>query len=195
MPYRNKLALLATMLAVSVPLIFLGLRPGHIVAISIQPRNEGQLRVLCRERLTPVSGAGVAFFDFQASSDLPSGNRLQLQIRPDAEPNFYPQRQPYVVDNGIVTGVAELGSRDWPLKQDESFTFRVVDASGKSVLDGRIEARVQPTLNVNHWIIIAIGVFASVIQIVVVFWPVPDDRVQPRPKGKDAQGKGYRSLG
>jgi hypothetical protein len=168
---RNKIALLATVAVVSVPLVAVGLRPGYLVAISIQPRSEEQLRVLCKESLTPIDGSGVAFFDFRASTNLPTGGKLQLQIRPDADPTFHQQRYSYSIDNGMVAGVAELGSVDWPLLQDEGYTFRVIDANGSSVLDGRIVARAHPLLNANQWLIIAVGVLASVIQIVVTFWP------------------------
>lgn len=170
-PNRNELALLATLAVVSAPLLFVGLRPAYLVTISIQPRSEAQLQVLCKESLTRVDGAGVAFFDFLASTDLPTGGRLQLMIRPVVDPEFHIQRILYPIDGGMVAGVAQLGSRDYPLRQDESYTFRVVDTAGRAVLDGHISARVHPVLGASQWLIVAIGILASVIQILVAFWP------------------------
>lgn len=174
-PNRNKLALLATLAAVSAPLLVVGLRPAYLATVSIQPRSEAQLQVLSKESLTRVDGAGVAFFDFLASTDLPTGGMLQLLIRPVADPEFHPQRNSYPIDGGMVEGVAELGSRDYPLRQDEDYAFRVVDSDGKSVLAGHIFASVHPILDASQWLIVAIGILASVIQIVVAFWPRPTE--------------------
>lgn len=172
MRIRNA-AIGATALLVTAPLVWFGLAPIYIVQILIQPTAEIEAQVLAKEVLTQQGSGGVVFFDFAARLKDSAIERVVLEIRPEAERTFYRQGDGYRVDDGVATGVAQLGSPEWPLKRDERYTFRLVVPPNRSILDGKIIAKVHPVAGGSPALVVAIGVLASVLQVLSVFAPRP----------------------
>lgn len=169
---RNKIALLATALFVTLPLVVLSFDSKYLAAISLQPVSEEKAQVPCKSTLTEVDGSGRAFFDFRSTVLGAVDEVLFLEIRAIAERDYRRQGDGYkVVRGGMVSGIAELGSIEWPLRGDEEYRFRLVDGRGSSVLDGTILARVYSVDRPQRSAVVAIGVLASILQILVTFWP------------------------
>src|SRR5262245_45979174 len=165
---RNKYALLGTALFITFPLIIFGVRAKYLVAVAFQPKSETDAQILCKDTLTEVDGAGIAHLDFCVL--LPSSNApLFLEVRPVPEGRYYRQEGEYKTARGTACGVMRLGSQQWPLHQNEEYAFRLVDQKGATTLDGTIIARVHSVAGVPHWVLLAIGVLASVLQILAAF--------------------------
>jgi hypothetical protein len=156
---------LLTALLITMPLMYFSIRPVYLVEVVTQPTSEARAQVLSKQVLTRPDGNGVIFFDFRALVGSASGERLYLEIRPDTEPTFYRQGDGYRIINGVAEGVAQLNSPKWPVHQDENYTFRLIDASGAPWLEGAILARVHALSGTAPWLIGAIGLLASVLQI------------------------------
>lgn len=84
---------------------------------------------------------------------------------------YYRQGVGYKVIEGTVSGVVQLGSKQWPLRQDEQYYFRLVDSKERTFIEGRIMAKVYPVAGISRPAILLIGLFASILQIIVTIWP------------------------
>lgn len=164
--------LIATALLVSAPLIYLSVRPAYFVDIFVQPDSEAQAQVLSRRILARADDNGVVFFDFRAVVESPLISRVFLEIRPAAEPNYYPQWKDGVpVVKRVASGVAQLGSPKWPLHQDEQYMFRLVDPNRAPLVEGAVTANAHAVSGASPWLLAAIGLVASVVQLLSVLWP------------------------
>ena len=171
---RNVVALVLTALCVTGPLAFFGYRPIYLADISILPSSETQAQLYSKSAFTRADDDGVAFFDFRAAVPSATTQVVFLEVRPAAEPKFYRQGNGFRIAGGVAAGVGQLGSKQWPLHQDEQYTFRLVDSSGASFMDGKIIAKVHAVAGSSQLTILLIGFFASVLQIVVTIWPKRD---------------------
>lgn len=166
--------ILVMALLVTAPLLWFSWRPLYLVEVLIQPTSEARGQILVRQILTKADGNGVVFFDFRALVGSDVGEFLFLEIRPAAEAKFYRQGDGYRVVDRIVSGVAQLGHPDWPVHQDEKYTFRLVATGGIPLLDGTILAKAHPISGTSPWVLAAIGLLASVIEILRALWlPTP----------------------
>ncbi len=168
---RNVVALVLMAIFVTIPLAYFGLRPIYLTEISVQERSSHNTRLVSNVSFTRTDDNGVVYFDFQAFTNEPNAKLLYFEIRPAVEPKFYRQGAGYKVVEGMVSGVAQLGSKQWPLHQDEQYYFRLVDSKERILIEGRIMAKVYPVAGISQMAILLIGFFASILQIIVTIWP------------------------
>jgi len=141
----------------------------YLVEITLQADAESYARLIARD-LSTRSIDGVALFEFQAEVFDPRVVQVALDIRPGPDPNFY--RQQCGVANSVVRCVAQIGSASFRLVDDQDYWFRLVqttgDVSGSSgeLLFGKMVARVTRLARVDQWVLVMVGLLASVIQIV-----------------------------
>ena len=158
------------------PSFYLSARPVYLIDILVQPISESQVYVLSKRALTRAGSNGVAFFDFRALLVDPSKvDRVFLEIRPASERTYYPQWEDgATVVNGLVSGVAQLGAPQWPLHQDEQYEFRLLDQTKAHLVEGTIIARANAISGTSPWLLAAIGLVASIVQLLSVLWPWGD---------------------
>jgi hypothetical protein len=105
----------------------------------------------------------------------PDINQVQLYIRPTTVKASFGQGA-WRVQRGVVRGVVELGSSDWPLEEDESYSFRLASADDddRTLAEGTIIARVSDLAVRPGGALLWIGLLASLIQILqtafLIFW-------------------------
>jgi hypothetical protein len=175
--HRNSLALLLTVLFVTIPLSCLSLNPDYYAKITIQPLSEAKIQVVNKEVFTRLDGGGAASFVFMANilydKDLyhNPNNTVLLEIKPESSNIFYKQGDGYSAIDGNIIGIACLGSKQWPLHKNEQYEFRLTNTNGACLLYGKIMANVYTVASCNHWVLLVISIFASILQIAVTFWP------------------------
>jgi hypothetical protein len=148
---------------VTGPLLYWASHPLRVVEVYLQPLPGGRI-VLPRTVAVTRSDGRVAYVDWYGETLDNTIERVTLEIHPDTHPTFI-QVGTYDVRNGEVRGVLPLGSQEWPLVEDARYTFRLVDSNGRVVLEGRILADVTTVAGGDQSAIAAIGLLASVIQI------------------------------
>lgn len=170
---RSSIGLLAAIIALSTPIIYLEMHPKYFATVSLAPNIKPSVTLQLTQAFVRVDGYGRAFFQFRASSLNSKNEQLALGIRPDSEPNFYQQKNCCSSDaNGTISGIAQLGVSEYPLHQDEQYDFQLSDSSDPktTILDGKIIVVVYRLMDSERWIILAIGIVASMIHIVDWVW-------------------------
>jgi hypothetical protein len=167
-------SLVLTLTLVTLPLTFLRFKSERVIEITIAPISSPGATVICHFAFARVS-SGPALFEFCAELFDPDIDKVQLYIRPTRLKTSFGQGT-WRVQRGAVRGVAELGSSDWPLEEDESYSFRLAtaDDDDRTLAEGTIIARVSD-LAVHHGgALLWIGLLASLIQIFqtafLIFW-------------------------
>jgi hypothetical protein len=151
--------------AITTPLVWTAVRGQRLVEIYVLPASEDAVRITCKSLIARTTD-GVASFDFCAEVVDPRVKDVVLSIRRAQDLNFRDQ-EGFPTQDGHVHGVVHLGLTGAPLTGDETDAFRLVDRSGGDVLlDGQIVARVSELVEGPRWFILAIGLLASIIQIV-----------------------------
>jgi len=175
---RNRIAMLAMLMficAVSFPFIYIELHPTVYAEITLVADDDSAFGVhLEQPPLCLVDGSGVATFLFRARTDNPSGDSLKLKIFPNGASEWFLQRDFCTVSSGIIIGKAQLGSPKYPLTKPSDYAFRLEDASAAPVITGRIITRIHRYADGPWWATAVLGIFASVAQLVTLFWRNPD---------------------
>ncbi len=166
--YRN-LAVVATVILVTLPLLYFSLRPVYMVDISIQPTILRGVMLFSRNIHTKPNNNGVVFFDVDGYVENPSISRVMFSLKPASDRIWYAQGE-YEVSKGIFLGTAQLGSEEWPVRHDEQQSFRLISSDSTLLSQGNLFTRVQPVAGADQWLIAAIGLLASVLQILSFFF-------------------------
>lgn len=169
----HKFIVFATVILVTIPLLYLSLRPVYIVHISIQPRMLKGVTLLSSKITTQPDGDGVVFFDMAGHVEDSSIFQVIFSIRPSTVNKWYSQGS-YDVSKGVFWGTAQLGSVEWPVIHDEQYSFRLSSNNDALLSAGDILVRVERIAGTNQWLIGVIGVVASLLQIFSFF--VGDNR-------------------
>jgi hypothetical protein len=113
-----------------------------------------------------VDSVGRAFIEFRAILPTAKNAKFELGLRPQAEPITYVQDQCCSSNSeGIISGILQLGSKQYPLHQDERYSF-VLMQSKERVMQGEILSRAYKLADANYWFLLLVGIVASAIQIV-----------------------------
>jgi hypothetical protein len=159
-------AALATFCA---PIIYMNLHGTYIADIQFSVPTKTvtpNISIIQLEYYVPVDGVGRAFFTFHATAQKYRNNTLDLYIKPLATSTPYKQDDCCRVDDGgELSGRAQLGSPDYPLHQDEKYEFALQSNDTKVALQGTLSATVLKLADKDNWLVLALGVAASVITI------------------------------
>jgi hypothetical protein len=167
-------SLVLTLALVTLPLTFLRFKSERVVEITIAPISSPGATVICHSAIARVS-RGPALFEFCAELFDADIDKVQLYIRPIMLRTSFGQGV-WRVQRGVVREVAELGSSDWPLEEDESYSFRLASAddNDRTLAEGMIIARVSDLAVHPGSALLWIGLLASLIQIFqtafLMFW-------------------------
>lgn len=113
-----------------------------------------------------VETSGTPTFNLRMKSSNPNNSGLYLWLQPQEERTTYPQG-PATILNDDVSWPVSFGSRFWPVKQDEAYSFKVTDKGGQNVLAlGDVDARVHAVGIGWLWTGSFISTLASVLQII-----------------------------
>ena len=168
MRLRRTYLVLATALLVTGPLLYLALSPINLINIEVRPLQSKGARILSADIVIRSKTASIIFFDFRALVESPSTAKVKLSIRPSSESTWYQQTE-YDVRDSFVLGTAQLGSKDYPVKHTEHYSYRLEAPDGTLLSDGRIEAAVDQIAGGEGWVLAGIGLFASLLQILSTF--------------------------
>lgn len=169
MKISRSLLLCFTALLVTLPLLYLALNPVYIVHINIQPNILKGIQLTCKDIITQPDGNGVVYFDVRGNIQDRSLTKVQMLIRPYPENKRYPLSADFTVSDGYLIGTAQLGSSEWPVYKDEKYTFQIKTIDGVLLSEGNLLATVKPIAGGDRWLIIGIGLLASILQILSIF--------------------------
>jgi hypothetical protein len=161
---KRNLAILGTALLVTSPLCCFGLRPTLLVEVLVEPTSGSQGQAVTRRVVTQPDSNGVVFWELRVQLPKPAQD-VQLELRPETERRFYRQSPGVPLSDGVLAFVVQLGSPEWPVRDDQRYSFRFMSSDGESLLDGEVLARVRPIAGSTPWVVASIGLLASVLQI------------------------------
>ena len=154
--------LLVVPVLVTAPLVYSVLTAPRIVEVIISPSSEDKVRISPKSVYTKATD-GAAYFDFSAELRDESAAEVLLRIRPVEIRESFDTR--CITQDWHVRCLTQLGSAQWPLSATHDYSFQLVRIDSDQVLtEGRIVARVDAITAEPPWLIVAVGVLASVIQ-------------------------------
>jgi hypothetical protein len=138
----------------------------------------------------------MVFVDFKALAQTRTDSLFLLEVRPMFERLPRRQLECCRVQGGLAAGVVELGSSEWPLRHDQEYTFGLTALDGSLISDGKVITKVHAIATLPPWILVFLGVLASIIQILQVGlgWN-PDSRTPQRRERTSRQHRARSSSG
>jgi hypothetical protein len=134
------------------------------VTITAGPGSSGT--IVSPHDLVKVDGIGRAYVEFHALLPTAKGMNLELGVRPQTEAITYFQNYCCSSNSeGVVSGIVQLGSKEYPLHQDERYSF-VLTQSKEQVMQGEILSRAYKLADAGYWPLLLVSILASAIQIV-----------------------------
>lgn len=144
----------------------------YVVDVTVQSRQLKDV-VLTSTTISGIKPAAQGFvvFDFLGGiTRSVAGLRLNIHSARDSTWHSQPCCQ---ISGGSFFGTAQLGSQQWPLREDEWYTFQLLAQPGDIVLaEGTIHAGVTAVQTTPSWvrrILMWLAVLATVAQVVQVF--------------------------
>lgn len=162
----HKIIVIAAAAFVTAPLLYYAMHPVHIVHIFMQPKILNGMTLFSNKIITRPDSNGIVFFDMDGYIEDPSIIRIIISIKPCSKPDWY-EGNYSKVPRGIFLGTARLGTAQWPVTNDEEseYSYKLVSSDGILLSQGNILARVETVAGGNQLLIVAIGLLASVLQI------------------------------
>lgn len=167
-PRKRRYILLLISALVTTPLIWKSLSPNKLIKIQVQPQQNDAVNILPLETSLHTTINSPIFFEFVASIDDPSIERVNLCIRPSDEQVCY-QQKGFSISNGQVSGIAQLGSQEYPVVKPEHYTYKLYTIDNNILSNGKINVDVNRVVESEIWLITGIGLFASIVQILSMF--------------------------
>ena len=165
-PRFRHIIILAAAMMITISLVWFAFSSANLILIQIKPQFQGSgIHVLSTDTLLRSSHPSEVYIDIRAFLEDESISTLKLYIRPFVTPNWYYQGE-NDVSEGFASATAQLGSPAFPVTGSEQYTYRLTSADGTLLSEGEIATSVEQVAGSERWIIICIGIFASVIQIV-----------------------------
>ncbi len=169
MKVSRPIYILLTAMLITLPLFYFSLKPKLFVRVLINSEKNDNITILTTDQLTEADGEGKAFGHFKAIVSDMSINLVYLKIRPVAEEKYYIQGDGYWVDNGLVINTFQLGSKEYPIRKNESYYYKIEDQSGRTLSHGQISSEARQTVGVESELLAFLGILALVLQILSVF--------------------------
>jgi len=170
MKTKDKAITLALSVVAAGVIAWLSLGGSIFAVISLTARDTSRARLLEPQRLAMADGNGVVHFVFAAEVPDVQTARLFLDVLPIQEGRVQTQGQGFAVDGTTVHGMVQLGSPEWPVRGSELYSFTLRDASGHTFLKGDISVQAYPLAAPGADFAMFIGLLASVLQVVQLFW-------------------------
>jgi hypothetical protein len=175
---RNVVIIVLTAVFITLPLAYFALKPTYFAEILLSQQAQSVVQIQSKKTFTKVDGDGRAFFEFRASTSLANGSKVTFEIKPDADPQYHPQGKGFKVDNGMIVGICQLASKEWPLHQNEKYIFHIVNVNQQEIMHGEIIAMVYSIAGSSQLVIGFIGLLASILQIIQALWQ-PKEQIAP----------------
>ena len=90
---------------------------------------------------------------------------IKMEISPDEENKWYLQGTGYRVIDSVFIGKFQLGSKEWPMKKNQHYLFRLTSDNGQLLAQGEIDARVHKIYGTESILLIFVTLLASIVQI------------------------------
>jgi hypothetical protein len=125
-----------------------------LVEVAMEANTMQGVTLLGSEGLFRPDSDGVVHIRVVGTYADPSVTRLQLDIRPVLDAEWFPQTC-CDVSAGTFSGAAQLGSPEFPVTSAETYEFRLTSTvTGLDVVTGTIKATPQPVVEVPPWLTI-----------------------------------------
>jgi len=119
--------------------------------------------------ITPDSD-GIVNFNLMGTVENSSINLVKFEISPNEEGKWYLQTGGYRVIDKTFIGKAQLGSKEYPMKKDQYYSFRLLTQDNETLLaQGTITAKVNKMYGTSSHLLIFVTLLASVLQIISYF--------------------------
>ena|SRR3989304_1973761 len=117
--------------------------------------------------ITPDSD-GIVNFNLMGTVENRNMKQCKFEISPNEEGKWYLQMGGYNVVDNMFIGKAQLGSKEYPMKKDQYYGFRLTQDNGSFLAQGTITAKVYKLYGTTSQLLILISLFASILQIILV---------------------------
>ena len=157
------IVLLVSASVTALLLLWFVARPARLATVRLVPVSMEGLRYLS-SATTARSSSGVVrceFFGFARDSLDAS---VRLEVNPEQEDAWYEQAPPQLEGQLIVLRF-QLGSQRWHLGSSQHYSFRLMEHNDRLLAEGAVEVAQQRIMGTDNWLILAIGLLASVLQV------------------------------
>ena len=164
---RIKIMVLLTAALVTAPLLYFSTSPTALVRIDVHPNSLSGVRILTTSTLIERGSRGIVYFDFRALADTQVINSVSISIRPSTIAEWF-RAHDTTVSNGLILSTLQLGSTEYPIGKDARFAYKLVADPSTVLSEGTLMASSVTVAGTEPWLISAIAVLASVLQVLTV---------------------------
>lgn len=111
---------------------------------------------------------GIVNFNLMGIVENRNVRQCNFEISPNEEGKWYLQMGGYSVVDKMFIGKAQLGSKEYPMKKDQYYGFRLTQDNGSLLAQGTIMAKIYKIYGTSSQLLISISLFASILQIILV---------------------------
>lgn len=171
---RSGLPVLLTGLLVTIPLWAMVSWQTGIVNIDVRPLTLDGVRLLTTAASASRDGNRVVYFDLIAAIQDVNVATVGVFLRPGPTGDWVRSNEANV-SAGLIVATVQLGSAQYPIGGRTDFSFKLVaepdeTGNGRTVTTGTIVATPESRASTDPWLVAAIGMLASVIQLLTLFW-------------------------
>lgn len=163
---RNFLVLLTASL-VSAPLLYFSVLPTSLVRIDILPSSLNAVRILTTSTVSERESRGAVYFEFRALASNPAVKNVSIAIRPYIVREWF-QAHDVTVSDGLILSTLQLGSAEYPMGKHAQFAYKLQADTNNVLSEGIIKATSESVAGGQPWLIAAIGLIASIIQVLTI---------------------------
>ena len=169
--YRKSL-ILAMAVFITLLLVYFLLSPTRLVRIWVHQGEHHGITLYTRQVITSVDHGAVSF-EIDGQLEDARVSPVTLSIRAPRIGAYFNQAEGYAVMEKRFFVTVHLCSQNSPLVPDEPYIFMVLSRQGKPIAEGDILAHVYLVAAPSSWFFGALGVLASVLQVILFFFTVP----------------------
>lgn len=157
---------LAISLLIAGIIVFFLIKPELLFKVTLTIDYKKDIRFSTTSWVVKPDSDGVVNFNMMGTLGNLSSPKIKMEISPDEENKWYLQGIGYRVIDSAFIGKAQLGSKEWPMKKDQHYSFRLISDNGQLLAQGEIDARVHKTYGTESTILIFVTLLASIVQII-----------------------------
>lgn len=172
----TRLASAIVSMGIALILLALWMRETRSVDIYVLPERQTGAKPFCTEIHIREAQGVRAQFTFQGEVDnaFSDVHQVRLEIQSIRETGKIYPYDIRVNDNRVFSENVPLGSDQWPLTQDEDYTFELKELDhGRTLLQGKLLARVTQVPGWVERVLLLLSAVASILQIGAFIGDIP----------------------
>ncbi|OHB35564.1 MAG: hypothetical protein A2Y09_07540 [Planctomycetes bacterium GWA2_39_15] len=168
---NNKMSLISLIFSFFVTgvILFFVIKPSTLFyEVQLVIDNQKGVNFSNKNWVIPPDSDGIVNFNLMGTVENKHVKQCNFEISPNEEGKWYLQMGGYSVVDNMFIGKAQLGSKEYPMKKDQYYGFRLTQDNGSLLAQGTIIAKVYKLYGTSSQLLISISLFASILQIILV---------------------------